>query len=110
MVEVPSGRFRLCILDVNDEPKEEWTTGEKQFWPFPLIWPSTSGEVSTLRSPGGMLNRLWPLRGVGEPSEVMLKAMFSGSEVQVDERDPRDAGSSTRLGRCEDNMQDTAAR
>jgi hypothetical protein len=37
-----------------------------------------------------MLDRVDPLRGVGEPSEVMLKAMVDGGNVLVDERDPRD--------------------
>ena len=79
-------------------------------WLSPLALHSTSGEVSIFRSPAAMLGREAPLRGVGEPSEVMLKAMVSGSEVQVDQRDSTDACSSTWLGRCEDNMQDTAAR
>jgi hypothetical protein len=57
-----------------------------------------------------MLSLEAPLRGVGEPSEVMLKAMVAGGEVQVDSRDSTDACSSTWRGRCEDNMQDTAAR
>lgn len=37
-----------------------------------------------------MLNREGPLRGVGEPSEVILKAMLGGGKVLVDERDRRD--------------------
>lgn len=36
-----------------------------------------------------MLNRAVPLRGLGEPSEVMLKAMFGGGNALVDERDLR---------------------
>lgn len=42
-----------------------------------------------------MLNRAGPLRGVGEPSEVILKAMVDGGKVLVDERDPRDVRSVT---------------
>lgn len=95
MVEVPSGRFGPCRLDVNEEPKEEWTPKVVYFWLLPLTWPSTSGEVLARRSARGMLNRGAPLRGVGEPSEVMLKAMTVDGEVLVDERDPRDVRSST---------------
>ena len=64
-----------CVLHVNGEPKARWKANGYWFrLMLPTAWPSISGEVSILRSPA-MANRLGPLRGVGEPSEVMLKLM-----------------------------------
>jgi len=78
MAEEPSGRFIPCVLEVNGEPNARWKA--KGYWlrlMLPTAWPRTSGEVSILRSPAAMENRLGPLRGVGEPSEVMLKLIVA---------------------------------
>lgn len=66
-----------CVLHVNDEPNARWKA--YGYWcrlMLPTAWPRTSGEVSILRSPA-LENRLGPLRGVGDPSEVMLKLIVA---------------------------------
>ena len=83
------GRFIPCVLVVNDEPKARRRANGYWFrLMFPTAWPSTSGEVSILRSPENLVE---PLRGVGEPSEVMLKLMAAELECRVDGIDPRAA-------------------
>jgi hypothetical protein len=80
------------VLVVNDEPKARWRANGYWFrLMLPTAWPSTSGEVSILRSPA-MENRVEPLRGVGEPSEVMLKLMVAELGCGVDGIDPRGCG------------------
>jgi hypothetical protein len=51
--------------------------------------PNTSGDVSTRRS-SATEKRPEPLRGVGEPSDVILRLILMASDVGVDERDPED--------------------
>jgi hypothetical protein len=114
------------VLVVNDEPKARWRV--KGYWfrlMLPTAWPNTSGEVSILRSPA-MEKRVGPLRGVGEPSEVMLKLMVAGRGsvsrlVEIRGADVSRIYNGTLiyrkqlesnlelLGKCADNMQNRSS-